>query len=249
MALLGAVFAALGCGPLAEIPALPNTFAGSIFADDSVAILARTLAPTLFLQPDEPFTLERVVAIVHPTNPVIAYHLLWRDDAHGAWLPFTKPTDAEIVWVGFDAAHAPTDVWTYWHGTILHTDWRGKGPVAMDVQWGKHGSMPHATHLADLPRLKSLDAFYILTWLGMPDLWLGNLSRSGPWCFCHRYGRYAEFTRAIPLGARIDGVVRASNPRATLRAMFGRGAANKTPWPPGFERTREIDQANYGRVR
>ena len=32
------------------------------------------------------------VAVVHPDSQVVAYHLLWRDDAHGAWIPFTVPT-------------------------------------------------------------------------------------------------------------------------------------------------------------
>jgi len=233
--LLGVVVAASGCGPLAEIPALPQAVTASLSVDDSGAVFVRALAPTLFLQPDEPFALERVAAVVHPTRRVIAYHLLWRDDAYGAWLPFTRPTDAEIVWVGYDATHAPVDVWTYWHGTILHTDWRGKGPVAIDVQWGKHGSLPRATQLTDLPWLKSLNTFYVLTWLGIPDLWLGNLSRTGPWCFCHGYGRYAAFTHSVPLGPRIDLVMRAANPRQALRAVFGRGHANKTPWPPGIE--------------
>ena len=234
--LLGVVIAACGCGPLAEIPTLPQAVPASLAADDSDAMLARALAPTLFLQRDEPFKLERVVAVVHPTRRVIAYHLLWRDDAYGAWLPFTKPTDAEIVWVGYDSMHVPVDVWTYWHRTILHTDWRGKGSVAIDVQWGKHGSLPRATRLADLPWHKSLNTFYALAWLGVPDFWLGNLSRTGPWCFCHGYGRYAAFTRAVPLGSRIDLVVPAADPRRALRAVFGTGYANKTPWPPGIER-------------
>jgi hypothetical protein len=195
-------------------------------------MLAVQLAPTLYLQPDEPFTLERAVAVVHPARRLIAYHLLWRDDAHGAWLPFTKPTDAEIVWIGYDSTNVPVDLWTYWHGSILHTDWRGKGPVSIDVQWGKHGSMPRATHLADLPWLQSLDAFYLLTWIGAPDLWLGNLSRPGPWCFCHGYGRYASFTRALPLGSRLNAIVRTLKPGESLRAVFGRGYKNKTPWPP-----------------
>jgi hypothetical protein len=103
------------------------------------------------------------------------------------------------------------------------------------VQWGKHGSLPRATHLADLPRLKSLDKFYLLTWLGLPDIWLGNLSRSGPWCFCHSYRRYATFTTATPVGARIDLVVRTEDPKGALRAVFGTGAANKTPWPIWIE--------------
>lgn len=228
---LGIALAVCACGPLAEIPVVPEAVPGALGAADSDAILTRALAPTLYLQLDEPFPLERVVAVVHPTRRIVAYHLLWRDDAHGAWLPFTKPTDAEIVWVGYDSLGAPSDVWTYWHGSILHTDWRDKGAIAIDVQWGKHGSLPRATHLADLPWSKSLDKFYLLTLLGAPDLWLGKLSRKGPWCFCHGYGRYSEFTRALPLGPRINIIVRDDNPRRTLRAVFGRGYTNKTAWP------------------
>ena len=233
--LLGAVLAASGCGPLARIPDVPQTIPDQLANGDSVALLARTLAPTLYVQRDEPFTLERVVAVVHPSRRIIAYHLLWRDDAYGSWLPFSEPTDAEIVWVGHDASLAPIDVWTYWHGTILHTDWRGKGPVAIDVQWGKHGSLPRAADLDDLPPLKSLDVFYALTWFGIPDLWLGNLSRDGPWCFCHGYTRYRDFSRTVPLTSRIDAVVRVADPRTALRAMFGTGYTNKRPWPLDVE--------------
>lgn len=234
--LLGAAVAASGCGPLAQIPAVPESIPGQLASSDSAAILAHALAPTLYVQRDEPFALERVVAVVHPSHRIIAYHLLWRDDAHGSWLPFSKPTDAEIVWVGYDSTSSPIDVWTYWHGTILHTDWRGKGPVAIDVQWGKHGSLPRATDLADLPALKSLDLFYALTWFGIPDLWLGNLSRDGPWCFCHGYGRYRDFSRAVPITSRLDAIVRVANPRSALSALFGTGYTNKRAWPLGVER-------------
>src|SRR5687767_6738293 len=85
-----------GCGPIAHIPAAPITVPGALADTDSAALLARTLAPVLYLQPDEWFRLERVVAVVHPERRIIAYHLLWRDDVHGAWLPFTIPTDQEI---------------------------------------------------------------------------------------------------------------------------------------------------------
>src|SRR5215471_4508951 len=90
-------------------------------AESSQAALARALAPVLYVQRDEYFPLERVVAIVHPRRPVIAYVLLWQWDVHGQWLPWTKSSDEEEVWVGYDPeTHAPTDVWTYWHGNILH---------------------------------------------------------------------------------------------------------------------------------
>ena len=219
------------CGPRAAIPEVPASVPGALAPNDSVSVLARTLAPILFTQRDEPFDLERVVAVVHPTQRVIAYHLLWRDDAHGAWVPFGKPTDQEVVWVGYGASGAPTEVWTYWHATILHSAWNAPGPVAIDVQWGKHGSMPRATRPTDLPWTQSLDVFYLLTWIGLPDLWLGNIARPGPWCFCHGYARYASFTNPLPLAPRLNAVVRSIDPRPALIAVFSEAYANKPQWP------------------
>jgi hypothetical protein len=183
------------------------------------------------LQRDEWFPLQRVVAVLHPSRPVIAYHLLWQDDVNGSWIPFTVPTDEEVVWVGYDPSGAPTDIWTYWHGTLLHADWRQRGQVAIDVQWGKHGSLPHGLIESDLPSIKKLNDFYALTWLSLPDIWLGNLTRRGPWCFCHGYARYRDFSRQLPLGERLDLVVRAEDAREALGAVFGRTYSRKTPWP------------------
>ena len=193
-------------------------------------MLARSLAPVLFLQRDEPYDLVRVVAVIHPQRRIVAYHLLWEDDAHGAWLPFTAPTDQEIVWVGYDSAGVATDLWTYWHKNVLHTEWRGGTPIAVDVQWGKHGSIPRGTPPERLPVARSLDVFYLLTWTP-PDLWLGALARRGPACFCHSYSRYLEFTRATPLDSRLDVVVRTADPDQTLRAVFGERYSRKNAWP------------------
>ena len=203
---------------------------GVLSSSDSGAILARTLAPLLYLQRDEWFPLERVVAVLHPTRRVIAYHLLWRDDVHGSWIPFTVPTDEEVVWVGYDSTEAPTDLWTYWHGAILHAVWP-KRQVVMDVQWGKHGSLPAGILESDLPLSKKLNAFYAFSWLGLPDIWLGNLTRRGPWCFCHGYGRYRDYSRPLPLADRLDAVVRAVDARDVLVRVFGRPYSKKTPWP------------------
>jgi hypothetical protein len=224
----------LGCGPRARIPprpAEPASFPGNLAADDTSARLARSLAPVLFLQRDEWFALERVVAVVHPTRRVIAYHLLWRDDVHGSWIPFTVPTDQEIVWVGYDVTGAPTDLWAFWHGNILHTDWRDRGTVTVDVQWGKHGSLPRGAIVSDLPGLRKLNGFYAYTWLGIWDLWLGKLTRPGPGCFCHSYRRFREFTRPLVLGERIDVVARTDDPTSILSAVFGRRYSKKKPWP------------------
>lgn len=218
------------CGPRAHIPPVPVP-SQTPETSDSVAALARSLAPILFVQRDEWFALERVAAIVHPSRRVIAYHLLWRDDAHGSWIPFTVPTDEEIVWVGYDSSSAPTDIWTFWHGKILHTDWRNRGPVTIDVQWGKHGSLPRGMVKADLPFTAKLGSFYAMTWLGLPDIWLGNLTRPGPWCFCRSFARYNEFTKPLLLNERIDLVAYTEDPKPSLLQLFGKAYSKKRPWP------------------
>jgi hypothetical protein len=229
------------CVPLHAVPPLPLTIPGRLEATDSGAVLARQLAPLLYLQRDEMFRLERVVAVVHPDRPIIAYHLLWSDDAHGAWAPFTKPTDQEIVWVGYDNSNAPTDLWTYWHGSVLHADWKGKGQIAADVQWGKHGMLPRGTRETDLPPLQGLTSFYLLSWL-VPDLWLGHLVREGPACFCSTPSRYREFSRPVLLGERLDAIVRTENPDRALSAVFGEDYSRKVQWP-GERETRDSRRA------
>lgn len=221
------------CGPHAHIPPRGvEPIPGVATKGDSVDLLARRLAPVLYIQRDETFPLSRVVAVVHPTRPIIAYHLLWRDDVAGAWLPFTVPTDEEIAWVGYDpATDAPTDLWTYWHGRILHTDWHNKGRPAFDIQWGKHGSLPHGTALGDLPATRSMNLFYAFTIIGAPDMWLGNAVRKGPWCFCHSFRRYRDFSRVLDIATDLDAIVRTDKPHAALRAVFGSRYSNKIEWP------------------
>src|SRR5438552_4837522 len=81
------------CSRGAYAPPVPSP---ATFGTDSASwALAKSLAPRLYLQRDEPFPLDRVVAVVHPTEPVIAYHLLWRHDVNGQWLPWAKPSDEE----------------------------------------------------------------------------------------------------------------------------------------------------------
>jgi hypothetical protein len=198
-------------------------------ADSSVE-LARSLAPTLYVQRDEWFPLDRVVAVVNPHRPIIGYHLLWRDDINGSGIPFTVATDEEVVWVGYDSTHAATDLWTYWHGTIVHTNWRDRGPPAVDVQWGKHGSLPHGIIESDLPGNAKLNVFYALSWLTLPDIWLGRLTRPGPLCFCHGYKRYRDFSRVIALSDSLTAVVRTEDPTRALTAVFGK-YSKKLAWP------------------
>ena len=222
------------CGPRAHIPPRPVLVPGALDAADSSAVLARALAPLLYLQKDESFPLERVVAVIHPTEPLIAYHLLWRDDVHGAWIPFTKPTDEEVVWVRYDSTRAPVEVWTYWHGKILHSAWQNRGQVEIDVQWGKHGSLPRGMRRSDLPFFQSIGSFWLGHWVGLPDIWLGNLTRRGPWCFCHGFGRYLAFDEPMAITPRVDAVVRTKKAGDALLAVFGKPYSKKPEWPPGF---------------
>lgn len=228
---LTVILTAAACGPTAHIPPRPLTITDSVPASDTAARMARALAPVLYLQHDEWFQLERVVAVLHPTRPIIGYYLLWRDDVHGAWVPFTKATDEEIVWVGYDSTWAPTDVWTYWHGTILHTDWRHRGTVTINVQWGKHGSLPRGITNEDALWPQTLSYFWVSSWVGLPDIWLGRITRRGPLCFCHGYRRYRTFDRPLVTSDRVDIVARTDDPDPVLGAVFGRPYSQKRMWP------------------
>jgi hypothetical protein len=195
-------------------------------------MLARSLAPVLYLQRDERFPLSRVAAIVQPKKRVIAYHLLWRDDVNGSWIPFTVATDQEIVWVGYDSSGAPTDVWTYWHGTILHTPWN-RSQVAIDVQWGKHGSLPRGLVESSLPSPKKLNFFFAETRFLVPDQILGRTVRGGTVIFPHSYKRYRDFSKMMTIADRFDAIARVEDPDAVLKAVFGK-YSRKPPWPRGI---------------
>jgi hypothetical protein len=230
IALAGLVSAA--CAPRVVMPTSPYAVPVVAVPDDTSVSLAERLAPTLYLQRDEPFPLVRVAAVVHPTKPLIAYHLLWKHDINGQWLPWAKPSDEEEVWVGYDPVTLEaTDIWTYWHQTILHTDWRGRGQPAIDVQWGKHGSLPRGVIESDLPHWKRLNVFYATEFALLPDIWMGKLVHGGPWGFFHSYGRYREFTDVVPLATRLDLVVETDEPHEALTAVFGRPYSNKIHWP------------------
>jgi hypothetical protein len=218
-----------GCGPRAHIPLRPIDLRSALPMTDGGAMLARSLAPVLYLQRDERFPLSRVVAVVHPTKPIIAYHLLWRDDVNGSWIPFTVPTDQEVVWVGYDGSGAPTDVWTYWHGTILHTHWP-RSQVAIDVQWGKHGSLPRGIVESSLPSPKKLNFFFAATRFLVPDQLLGRANRNGPVIFPHSYKRYRDFSKVMTLSDRLDVITRTDDPDDVLQAVFGK-YSHKPPWP------------------
>src|ERR1051325_3325964 len=88
------------CNPPGAVPPTPENVPDLLSPSDPAGQLAAQLAPTLHLQPDEPFKIVRPAAVVHPSRPIVAYHLLWEHDVNGQWVPWAKPNDEEEIWVG-----------------------------------------------------------------------------------------------------------------------------------------------------
>jgi hypothetical protein len=104
-------------------------------------------APRVFQARTDPFPLKDVVAIHHPVQPLIAYHFFWTDDID--FPDDNDPCDHELVWVRYDPSRrAVTDFYTYFHGRLLHSSAaledarRNEERPRVNVQWGKHGSLP-----------------------------------------------------------------------------------------------------------
>src|SRR5262245_37725834 len=110
--------------------------------------LARKFAPRIFTTPTEFFPLKDFAVIIHPTERLIAYHFFWEDDID--FPEDNDPCDHEVMWVQYSADKSSIEkIHTYFHGRLLS----GGEPALRDarahvmrprinVQWGKHGSMP-----------------------------------------------------------------------------------------------------------
>ena len=81
-----------------------------------------------------------------------------------------------------------------------------------------------------LPRLKTLNVFFALTRILVPDMILSRTMRGGPATFPHSYRRYRDFSRELRLVDKLDAIVRTDDPDRVLRAVFGR-YSKKPAWP------------------
>lgn len=106
------------------------------------------LAPRVFQVTSEPFRLRDAVAIHHPEEPLIAYHFFWEDDID--FPADNDPCDHELVWIRYERTSLKLiDFYTYFHGRILSTPAAVReasdhgGRPRVNVQWGKHGSLPY----------------------------------------------------------------------------------------------------------
>ena len=110
--------------------------------------LARRFAPRVYVTASEFFALKDFAVILHPTERVIAYHFFWEDDID--FPEDNDPCDHEVMWVRYSHDRMTIEkIWTYFHGRMLEggeaalSDARkNRMRPTVNVQWGKHGSMP-----------------------------------------------------------------------------------------------------------
>ena len=110
--------------------------------------LARRFAPRVYVIASEFFPLKDFAVIVHPAERLIAYHFFWEDDID--FPEDNDPCDHELMWVRYSPDRISVEkIWTYFHGRILaggeaalSDAHRNRMRPRVNVQWGKHGSMP-----------------------------------------------------------------------------------------------------------
>ena len=109
--------------------------------------LALKLAPRVYVNPDEFFSLEDVVVIFHPQKPIIEYSFFWDDDVD--FPADNDPTDHEKVWIEYNPQSGEiVNVYTYFHRAILSTKqavedaMKHSNRARTNIQWGGHGSLP-----------------------------------------------------------------------------------------------------------
>ena len=114
--------------------------------------LVRRFAPRIYVARSEFFPLKDFAAILHPEKRLIAYHLFWEDDID--FPEDNDPCDHELMWIQYSEDRSSLErVWTYFHGRILdggkealEDAKRYRMRPRVNVQWGKHGSMPVNWH-------------------------------------------------------------------------------------------------------
>ena len=110
------------------------------------ARLVRKFCPILMLNERECFPLKDIVAIHHPTRPLIGYHLFWEDDYD--FPDDCEPCDHEEVWIAYDPEQeVVTNVSTFFHSRVIQSDTAvqeaqtNQQRAIIRIEWGKHGSL------------------------------------------------------------------------------------------------------------
>ena len=223
--------------------------------------LVRRFAPRLYVVAGEFFPLKDFAAILHPSRRLIAYHFFWEDDID--FPEDNDPCDHELVWVEYaEDRRTLVRLWTYFHGHILDG---GEAAVAearrhamrprVNVQWGKHGSMPAAWETLTIRRdagppdaappdaatitLKRYneETFRKLSGAGrrLPDHPLGVRDKwprkfAGDWAACTSFSRPVEPLRLLE--QRRMAAVSRWNSAAINQHFLRYNFRPKTEWPP-----------------
>jgi hypothetical protein len=239
-------------------------------ADERATILR--FAPRVFTTPDEIFPLKDAAAVLHPSERLIAYHLFWEDDID--FPDDNDPCDHEVVWVQFSPDRQSVErFWAFFHGRILEAGedaLRDARAYAMrprvNVQWGKHGSMPFGWEsmsivgdTGDLERAYytvgkpiSLAEYNRGTWQKLKTdgrrLIDHPLARRLQWPdrFTGTWERFVDFSRPVDLAAAIKAgnlmSVTRWNSAVINRYFLAYNFRPKTEWP--VERTGGLVRAD-----
>lgn len=218
--------------------------------------MVRRFAPRVYVTPSEFFPLKDFAVIVHPQKRLIAYHFFWEDDID--FPEDNDPCDHELIWVEYaEDRQTLKRVWTYFHGQILDG---GKEAVnearrhgmrpRINVQWGKHGSMPAVWESLKIRRdsstptaepislkLDNEETFRRLSSAGrrLPDHPLGVRGK-WPRKFSGDWAAFTNFSKRIEPLALLEQNRMALVSRwnsATINQFFLRyNFRPKTEWPP-----------------
>jgi len=223
------------------------------FPDASEVEMVLRYAPRLYLHPQEYFGLKDVIAVVHPSKPVIGYHFFWEDDID--YPADNDPADHEVVWIEFDRVSGRvTGVYTYFHRAVLSTTQavidanQHNRRAKISIQWGQHGSLPigfeNITPVAVYPitgikkKLRTLQARYNQAIIGRknPDHPLG---KSWPEKFKGTYKDYTTYTKELdirPILRKKKMIIISKWPNAVIDYYFLHyNFFPKKEWPWGVD--------------
>jgi hypothetical protein len=226
------VFALLIVSCVGTAERIPD-FSDGIFDHRALAV---RFAPRLYLHEDEPYRLEAVVPVLHPSRPIIAYHIFFEFEV---LFVRGEKTDHEIVWVAFDPVTLKVrDVFTYWHRTVLRTDEcvhdarsAGQRP-RVDVQWGQHGMLPFGWSRLNTirPRAELVMYYGLVRYMRRSGRDEGERRVRS---FSGSYDDYVRFDTYIDTVRYLEGerMIVAENPSETLRSRIPGEFAEKKEWP------------------
>jgi hypothetical protein len=230
--------------------------------------LVKRFAPRLYVTPTEFFPLKDFAVILHPSNRLIAYHLFWEDDID--FPEDNDPCDHELIWVEYaEDRQTLKRLWTYFHGQILDG---GREAVEearqhamrprINVQWGKHGSMPVSWENLKVRRDANAEGAEPISLKLYNEETFGKLSSAGrrlpnhliavrgkwPVKFTGDWSAFTNFSKLVEplrlLEQRRMALVSSWNSAAINQHFLSYNFRPKTEWPPDEVDSETLDLAS-----